>query len=726
MKEAIDYQTLSLEILDSIFGENHPDYAISLNNLAKLFALNNDLQRAISYGNKVLEIRIQLFGENHSDVAISYGNLSSYHFSNGNYSLAIDNCLKSLSVFEKIVGKNSADYARTLINLASIYLKTKDYHRAIECLRNSQGIYNSLMGDKCPQYIDCCKELAIIYNLIGEDEQSLSLIASISETIRENTLYSISSMSSYERSQFWNKNKTWYYEQLPRLAYRINQPLSNRILYNSILTSKNLLLGADVELEQIINKSEDSELIRRWNQLKNDKAKLNQYYSQVNGHNKSEIDTLVSTIKKDELGIIASAGEYGNFTNSLKVTWKDVRASLSGNEIAIEFVTVPFENDSVLYCALLLKSDYDQPILVNLCDEKSLIEAHDHDMYITNELYNMIWLPLEKYLINVDVIYFAPIGELYNIAFEYAPTNNEKQIMFDCYRMYRISSTRELTTIHKSKELTSVALFGGLNYDVAMEDIKKINIQNNIVQSEIYAERAIVDIDRGKIQYLEGTKEEVIAIAEQLPDSIRKIVYTDEWGTEEAFKNLSGKYLTLLHIDTHGYYWTQSVALMNSLSFLHNIENSSMIDEDRAMSRSGIFFSGANTLLVGGFIPSSMEDGILTAQEVSKLDFHSLDLVVLAACQTGLGDIRGDGVYGLQRGFKKAGAQAILMSLWKVNNMVTTMLMMEFYKNYLGGKSKYDSLKNAQKYIRDFKDEKGKKLFSSPYYWAAFVLLDGL
>ena len=172
-------------------------------------------------------------------------------------------------------------------------------------------------------------------------------------------------------------------------------------------------------------------------------------------------------------------------------------------------------------------------------------------------------------------------------------------------------------------------------------------------------------------------------------------------------------------------YLRQKVAMKKGLSFIHNIEESSMIDEDRAMSRSGIFFSGANTLLVGGFIPSSMEDGILTAQEVSKLDFHSLDLVVLAACQTGLGDIRGDGVYGLQRGFKKAGAQTILMSLWKVNNNVTTMLMMEFYKNYLGGMSKYDSLKNAQKYIRDFSDENGNKLFSSPYYWAAFVLLDG-
>ena len=105
------------------------------------------------------------------------------------------------------------------------------------------------------------------------------------------------------------------------------------------------------------------------------------------------------------------------------------------------------------------------------------------------------------------------------------------------------------------------------------------------------------------------------------------------------------------------------------------------------------------------------------------MDLRGLDLVVLSACQTGLGDIsQGEGVFGLQRGFKKAGANSILMSLWEVNDEATQILMTQFYKNFVSGQSKRQSLQSAQRYLREYSAGK----YNKPKYWAAFILLDGI
>ena len=126
-------------------------------------------------------------------------------------------------------------------------------------------------------------------------------------------------------------------------------------------------------------------------------------------------------------------------------------------------------------------------------------------------------------------------------------------------------------------------------------------------------------------------------------------------------------------------------------------------------------------------IPDEIEDGVLTAKEVSNLDFRGLDLVVLSACQTGLGDIsQSEGVFGLQRGFKKAGAYSILMSLWKVNDEATQIFMIQFYKQLPLGKSKYHSLQLAQQYLREYRNIDGEQCYNLPRYWAAFILLDGI
>ena len=156
-------------------------------------------------------------------------------------------------------------------------------------------------------------------------------------------------------------------------------------------------------------------------------------------------------------------------------------------------------------------------------------------------------------------------------------------------------------------------------------------------------------------------------------------------------------------------------------------------------------FSGANQALTGHKMSYRNDDGVLTAKEISLLDLRGLDLLVLSACQTGLGKVTGDGVFGLQRGFKKAGATTMLMSLWKVDDKATRLLMTYFYSNLMSGMSKHASLIKAQEQLRKTemesvsrnrrgvgarakraKKNQQKKTYSDPYYWAAFILLDSM
>lgn len=199
-------------------------------------------------------------------------------------------------------------------------------------------------------------------------------------------------------------------------------------------------------------------------------------------------------------------------------------------------------------------------------------------------------------------------------------------------------------------------------------------------------------------------------------------MYSGRNGTEESFKALNNMHVRVIHIATHGFYY-KNMNTSADKAELDNLSDALSQTEDKSLTRSGLFFAGAENSVLGETVPLGVEDGVLTAQEVSQLILDGTELVVLSACETGQGDITSDGVFGLQRGFKKAGVQSILMSLWKVDDEATCLLMTEFYKNWIvKGKTKYDALEIAKKIVRSHK-EKG---WDDPKYWAAFILLDAL
>lgn len=723
-RKAIELQERSLSILNTLFGTSHPDYAISLNNLAKLYADTNNYPKAISLNEDVLAIRKRLFGSLHPDVATTYSNLSSCYLLSKDYKHAIEYEVSALNIYRDLLGTSNADYAVSLSQLGNIYKDENELDSAIISFKNAQNTFYQLFGKRSNQYIDCSKELADLYVQSSEFDKAQISLDEVYSLLQEQVLTTFYGMSSYERSQFWNKNKKWFYITLPTLCLKLNNSYANCLLYNSTLMTKSILLAADVEIDKIVESSNEESLINIWTELKKLKAQVSYLFTKNKSNSKSEIDSLYFMISTKEREILKHINKLSDFSQNFKVSWKDIEERLSPNSIAIEFVLIPSDNGDENYYALTVRKDVKEPHLVKLCPSSALKSLNYNAILSTDSLSKLIWGNLRQDLKNIDTVYFAPTGMLYNIPIEYLAYDSTR-LMSDAFYMRRLSSTREILMSKALPDYRTVALYGGLFYDSSEDLLMEQNKSYGVAYSQNYqATRSYNIQQRSGVDFLYGSLEEIDTISNNIPQNINQLIYTKDRGTEESFKHLPLKNTNLIHLDTHGFYWRNSVSSNGGVVPQTSNMTSIGMGEDRILSRTGLLMSGVNIVLKGGSLPNNMDDGILTSREISKLDFHSVDLVVLAACETGLGDLESDGVIGLQRAFKKAGAKSLLVSLWKVDNNATILMMSQFYKNLFNGETKSNSLKDAIKYVRNYKDDEGNFLFDTPYYWAGFVLVD--
>ena len=288
--------------------------------------------------------------------------------------------------------------------------------------------------------------------------------------------------------------------------------------------------------------------------------------------------------------------------------------------------------------------------------------------------------------------------------------------------MHRLSSTRELVNKTKEMKYTKAVLYGGLNYDMTDNELLTENqTYYKDTPEEYFVSRGLLeDSIRGyKWDKLSNTQQEVDYIFDLMKkNQITTKTYKGNKGNEESFKALSGHEYNIIHLATHGFFYPDEEAKEKDYfkPMLLN-DNYRMYNEvDMSMWRSGLVMSGGNRAWKGDTIPDTVEDGILKAQEIGDLDLRGADLVVLSACNTGQGEVTGEGVFGLQRAFKMAGAQTIVMSLTPVDDQTTMAIMNKFYTNLFSGQSKHDAFYNAQRYIRSIKPE--------PKFWMGWIMLD--
>ena len=634
-----------------------------------------------------------------------------------NLKTVLDECIsiqkRSSEILKKVSGKEDMDYLCSLVALAFYYKINQDFENCKKCLLDVINISesNKLLNGKRPHLV-AHSMLGDCYMNSGDDLSGV-----------RNALYFLRLLQKSENANFMNFGSC--------------ESNIKILLKNAHISECKELLEIIVEISrERLRKnakkiSEENQRNKYWDHDATNLLFIFSLYNHMHGLNLGAIMYNISLLYKGAKLYLASKGAPDS-SHLFSTSWKDVKQSLAENEIAIEFIrVVPSymdEDSNPYYIALSLRYDDNQPIASYLCSEQELLENNNLN---SDLLQDYIWGRLRERLSNIESIYFSPMGELNNIAIESLMDFESGKIMSDRYNIHRLSSTRILTTENASKQLYDAVVYGGIIYDSDLNDMEYESKKYNVPYSRSFTPNynlgdSLISI-RGGVNFLKYTRIE----AEEIDSLIKQHQYSSILlsgvnANEESFKDLSGKKKAVVHVSTHGFYWDLSEAiyeasLNNKLYFMLDLESSKQYNlEDKALTRSGLLMAGANNILKGKDLPKDVEDGILTAQEIANLDLRGLDLVVLSACKTGMGDISGDGVFGLQRGFKKAGANSILMSLWDVDDEATKILMTAFYKNYLGGMSKRESLLAAQKAVRETPG------FEDPEYWAAFILLDGL
>ena len=375
--------------------------------------------------------------------------------------------------------------------------------------------------------------------------------------------------------------------------------------------------------------------------------------------------------------------------------WKDIQNALGTNDIAIEFISpvLPSNDNSVFY-ALTIKKGDNSPKMTKLFDilqlQDSLLTCNTKTEK-DQKIGKMVWGPLHKELLKTQNIYFSATHVLNCLPIEYMPiidTENDN----DKYHIFRLTSTIEIVKQKAKSKYNNAVLYGGLQYESS-------------TKSEY-------ESTRSGFEPLPNTFEEVAEIATILENNkIKCKKYIEDQGTKSSFYSLSGKSIDILHLATHGKHIGNQEKVIESV-----------YDYENDLKSSIIILSGANKRLSSS-TDNYQNDGILTALDISQMDFSNLDIITLSACESALGEYGfDDSIMGLWRSFKLAGANTILMSLNKVDDEATRILMVEFYRNLMNGKTKHQSLKEAQQYLR--KVDNGK--YDDPKYWASFIMLDGL
>lgn len=735
---------IDLELLQS-YKEIYGEYNVAmLGNIATFYSQLGEKEKALHYIKESINLYEKSSIKKDENYFSRMGVLMSLNIDLGKYEVAENLGTEMLKLIENKYGCNNYTYVNTLTVIAQAKFMQNKINEAINMQKQVVNIRRKIHWGAADDAMSL-RVMAIFYWVNKEYNKATQFAIESTEMISDIVLKTFRNLTIAEQKLFWQRQNDWYFDILPVYAHSMGGASLIGTLYNATLLSKGLLLNAEIEMKKVLSDNKDKALLSLYNDILQYKNILE------NTIDEEEIQKMYSIVERKEKELLAKSKEYCDYTKKLAIKWQDVKNNLGERDVAIEFVTIPIKGNRKIYSAIVLRKSQNSPIMINLFEEQQLNNIKRDSLYLSKSLSDLVWTPLLPYLKNIKNIYFSPVGILHNVAIEYA--NNKPSSIRQC-SFYRLSSTRQLVTRDLHKNVKNAVLFGGLNYDSKGSTAYDSQDKDSGLRS--------IDIDslniRNGCQYLPETKEEVISIKKRLETLHFKdiITLTDTLGTENSFKKLSGKGTGIIHIATHGFYWTEKEAFAYNDEYKNILGGVIKYDtEDKALTRSGLLLTGANAALSMRKIKIGKNDGILTAKEISELDLQGLDLVVLSACQTGLGEITGDGVFGLQRGFKKAGAQTLMMSLWKVDDKATQLLMSRFYSNLITGKNKIESLRDAQKYVREFETEVEVKAdnktaisahakeqlqqsstqqkiikkvhpYKDPKYWAAFILLDAL
>lgn len=726
------------QILEKRYGKEDPQYATTLNLLADYYEKTKNFEAAEALFLEAKAIYEKLEIEGYKNYGSLLLNLGDFYSKRSNFEAAEIHFLEAITLLKKAMGPESIDYAKSLFFMANLQWAKSDYGAAEALFLEAKEICEKANVKEDPLYSKLLGRIADLYIIENNYNKAASLFKE-SGTINQQLLIKASHhLSENELSGFieqfvLNQNKSFSFAQAQSML--LEDCFDNTLFYKGYLLN---------ELQKVrqLAKTDSSSNALYLELVALNRLLAKEYAKPIDQQNRvPDLEKEANELEKELVRTVNGFGEAMR-----QVNWQEIQEQLQPSEIAVEFVHYQYYNldptDSIMYAALLLSPNQPTPLFIPLFEEKALnsilsipqneLPEYINTIYAASEnkdsesLYKLIWQPLENHLKEVQTIYFSPSGNLHRINLGAIPNNKEEK-MGHLFNMVQVNSTRKLVRSNAQNNIANNAtLFGGINYDmdslsVAQANQELLAVNTNNTRGLYDFQDADTTSRGGNWDDLKWTAVEVVTNEQILQSAnFETEVRTAYAATEEAFQQIgtSNASPRILHLATHGFFYPDPKSVDSEQLATSSQDEPVFKVSDHPMIRSGLIMAGGNHAWQGNPPLENMEDGILTAYEISQMNLSNTELVTLSACDTGLGDIQGnEGVYGLQRAFKIAGAKYLIMSLWQVPDFQTQELMTTFYSKWLLEKM---SIRKAFKEAQKEMSEKHK----DPFFWAGFVLVE--
>ncbi len=735
------------QIAVSVYGDKSSKTASTQKLLGDIDYSIGDYDRAEDNIQKALASQEKQFGRNHIEVAKSLAQLSLIKFYKGDKFNEVEKImLEAQEIMGNRLGKSNPQYADILKNVAVINIAAKKYNTAFSSLTQAEGIWREKTGSKGninsaaiftltgdvfyqlknykkaeefyiqakkiyedyfnrihPEYVKILSKQAKVYYMEKDFKRSKKNIEEALGNYENFIKQYFPALSEREKAKYWNtiKGDFEFYNTLAFSQLEDFRDLSGKV-YNYQLLTKALLLSSSIKIRERILSSTDENLKSTYNLWIQKKEFLTNALSMSTEQltlNAIDPALLTNEVEKLERTLSEKSELFGQNFENKKITYENVQKALNKNEVAIEMVRYRnFDHsftDSIIYVALYVKNDGSRPKAVEL-PEGHRMETRFFKYYrncITGKIedqysYKIFWEPIQKQIGINTTIYMSPDGVYNQLNLEAIPTPDGKYVI-DNSNIVMVSNTKDLY-LRKVKSKGGVpsntaTMFGNPNFYLLASTTKTI-------------------------ASLPGTEKEVNELQELLKQKGWKTSeYVENSATEDQVKEMDSP--KIFHIATHGFYTPTE-----DTDETKEVTGSEAMLTENPLMKTGLLLRGAGDILNKTKYNYNIDNGILTAYEAMSLNLDKTDLVVLSACETGLGEIsNGEGVYGLQRAFLVAGAKILIMSMFKVDDDATQKLILTFYKKWLTTNNMRQSFIDAKKELR--------VEYPEPIYWGAFMMI---
>jgi len=696
--DAEKLMTEVLTITKEKLKESSSNYIRLTINLALLYQDMGKLTESEAIYLNALKQKEKKLGKNHPDYAYLKRGLAALYLQMGK-TAEVESLLKeAYDIYKKKLGEKHPATVATMVDLGNYYRMNSKLAEAEPLLVNAEKMRGELLGKTHPDYIRSLEDLAILqWQKSNIKDAAVNYTLVMDATMKYIDTY-FAPMSESEKAKFWDKIS-------PRLqrfnSFVVDGSVTNPelvgLMFNYQLKTKALLLSATNKVKNAILAGGNEELKSMYTQWLDQKELLARLYTLSKdelAEEKINLDSLEGETNSLEKKLSSQSNAFKEGYSGATITFSDLAKQLTADEAIVDIIEFKKFNavftKEVYYATLVLTQNSVQPILLI---NKNGVELESFDIKVyrgniknikaDNDSYGKFWAEIDKTIAGKKTIYVSLDGVYNQISLNTLKDATGKYLI-DSKNLVLVTNSRDVLQLKKGQQSVVIKTA-------------------TLVGFPFYGEE-------GVIPTLPGTKKEI--------DNINPILKTNGYkttvheGKQASETNVKLAQTGVLHIATHGFFLANTSAIEDEKVL--GIETSKA--KNNPLHRSGLLLANCEQVFDGTSDLSNKDNGILTAYETMNMSLDNTQLVILSACETGLGDIKaGEGVYGLQRAFQVSGAKAIVMSLWQVSDDATMELMTNFYKNYVVSGNKQDAFIKAQKQI--------KLKYKEPFYWGAFVLI---